>query len=130
MKPVLLQSIYAYSGTAGKVYFNDGGSLIYNNLETVVSSEHENAWNTLDITINAELLDTDGSETLSSVTIDGLPSGVIISQAGVDDVTTDGGVLSVDVSSGADTVLTATYQGSLGSPAFSVTATESINGDA
>jgi hypothetical protein len=125
----IVQSIYPYSGTAGKVYFNDGGSLIYNNVESVVTTDNTSVWHSVDIVVNAALTDTDGSETLSNVSIDGMPAGVVITQPDQTDITTDGGVFDIVVSTGEETLLNAVYQGSLGDLSFSVTATESETGD-
>ena len=97
-------------------------------MELVATTEHQNVWHSVDITINADPMDTDGSESLG-MTIEGLPSGVIIAQNGEDDITTDGSILSVNVSAGVETTLTATYQGSLGNLTFNATATESSTGD-
>ena len=126
----VLQQIQYFGSGSGKITFTTGGTLLFNNVENVVTTNNSEVIHSQDIVINAELVDQDGSETLSAVSISVMPSGVEISQDGASPFTTDGNIFSVSVTSGVDSTLSMTYEGSLNSTITgTVFATETSTGD-
>jgi len=88
-----------------------------------------------DVTLNAGLTDTDGSENLSNITVDNLPTGTMISDSdgNVIDANTDG-TYTVAVDDNGDAAVTLSSENELNNTALndiqaSVTSTESNSGD-
>ena len=120
-------SIFSSDNGTNKVFFTTGGNITYNNFETVVQSSAHTFEQ--DLTITATLNDTDGSESLSNVTISSLPAGVSVEDSNGDAVTVSSNAYSGSVSSGVDRVDTLTSTGLLDfTVTGKVTVTESTGG--
>ncbi|SBS38863.1 RTX-I toxin determinant A from serotypes 1/9 [Marinomonas spartinae] len=109
------------------VVFGDGTS--YKNLLTTTQSEGSE---THDLNLSAALTDTDGSETLSGITLSGVPTGAVIHGDGVSKL--ENGNWYIDNPTGKDLKdLGLTISVPNGSDAYAITATatssESVGGD-
>jgi hypothetical protein len=104
-------------------------------VEANISSEVSSTSYSYDITLNAGLSDTDGSETLSSITLDNLPAGVTLTDASGNEISANSdGTYTVETDSNGDTTVTLTSneelaEDTLGDITASVTAIETMGTD-
>ena len=108
-------------GTVGLVSTDNDSGVAYDNV--VVNELTDEGYN-VPFNIGASLVDTDGSESLSAITVSGVPSGVVLSAG------TDNGDGTWTLSSGDLAGLTAFFPSNTDGSniAVSVTSTESSNG--
>jgi hypothetical protein len=114
-----------------KITATDGEFTLDNVSATVETDVTTNSFE-YDITLNAGLTDTDGSETLSDIIVDNLPDGATISGDGV--VDNGDGTYTVTPNEAGDTTVTLSSateidDSALNSISASVTSTESNGGD-
>ena len=119
-------------------YEKDGHTIEVKNIETVEFTETSTLDETASsyeypVTLTATLTDTDGSETLSSITVDNLPTGVTV-QAGSGITDNGNGTYSVSVTSGTAATITllssaVVSASDLNGITASVTSTETSSGE-
>ena len=115
---------------SGTIHFTNGGSITINNFETVKGIWGSAGTFERNISVTATLNDTDGSESLSDITVSNLPANTTVKDSDGNDVSVSSNAFTIDnVASGTAQVFTLTKAGPFDFTANgAVTVTESNGG--